>query len=690
MQEPRGNHFFGGPHEPRLDEAAVRRLRNMARIGLVWAVLIVLRLFYLQVIAYGDFKQAAQSQQERVQEIPAMRGMILDRENGTLAKSTALKSVAANPLLVADMAVASEVLSRVLNIDAAELLDRMQKGRAANRGFVWVKRKVSFEESERVKQLKLLGIEFRDETTRTYPKNSILAHVLGGVDHEDRGNGGIEMFLQDELEGIPGSMRMLKDVTKEGYYESVVETKPVPGKNITLTIDERIQFVAEEKLKAAAEGCRCKTGSIVVLNPRNGDILAMASYPPYNPNELPKPGEELSARLNNAIAAPFEPGSVFKVITLAAALETTRLGPESPINCHNGAFSFYGRVIHEAKRGFGVMPMRTVLAKSSNIGALQVGLQVGVNNFHQYITKFGFGKRTGIPLPAESPGQVFEPRKWQATSIGSVAMGHEITTTTLQLAQAIAAVANHGQLVKPRLVLKRERPGGPVEWEPVSKPVQVMRPEKASIMRDMMHDVLLPGGTGYPTATLPGYYVGGKTGSAQIYDHSIKQYTHKYNASFVGIVPLTDPKLVVVVTLNGSAAYGGIVAAPVFHDVAASALRILEVQHDKELTEQVAQGAPTQKPDPAAVADVASAPFAPEPEPAANQPVETAELRLAPQVEGPRTPNLMGKTMRDVITETSALGLTIESQGSGIARTQKPAPGAVLQPGERIMVQFGR
>jgi cell division protein FtsI (penicillin-binding protein 3) len=265
-------------------------------------------------------------------------------------------------------------------------------------------------------------------------------------------------------------------------------------------------------------------------------------------------------------------------------------------------------------------------------------------------------------------------------------MGHEITTTTLQLAQAIATVANNGMLVKPRLVLARQRPGGAIEAEPIAQPVQVMRPENAARMREMMLDVLLPGGTGYPTAQVLGYTVGGKTGSAQIYDHAIRQYTHKYNASFVGIVPLDDPKLVVVVTLNGSALYGGVVAAPVFRDVATHALRILEVQHDKELPVQLAQASLKPKADPEMVADVASAPLAPEPE--GELPSESSETAQANA--GPRAPNLVGKNMRDVVNEASSLGMVIESHGSGIVKSQKPAPGAVLQPGERIMVQFGR
>jgi cell division protein FtsI (penicillin-binding protein 3) len=310
---------------------------------------------------------------------------------------------------------------------------------------------------------------------------------------------------------------------------------------------------------------------------------------------------------------------------------------------------------------------------------------VGVKNLHKYVTGFGFGKRTGIPLPAESPGQVFEPRKWGKTSIGSVAMGHEITTTTLQLAQAGAVVANHGRLVKPRIVLKRQRHGEPVEYEPVAQPVQVLRPENAARMIDMMQDVVLSGGTG-TRAKIEGYNVGGKTGSAQIYDHKLKQYTHKYNASFLGIAPLTDPRVVVVVTLNGSALYGGAVAAPVFKEIASSALRVLDIAHDKEMPLQLAKGTPHHEEE-EVVPDLAFAPESPAPFEVADE-AEAAAALLAVNV--PRAPNVVGKTMRDVLQQTAADGIQLEAKGSGIARSQHPSPGARLHPGERLVVEFRR
>ncbi|MBI3679485.1 MAG: transpeptidase family protein [Acidobacteria bacterium] len=692
MPENSGNILPGDSRQP--EDGAVRRLRILLRFFLVWALLIILRLLQLQIFSHGDYSRLARSQQERLVELPAPRGSIFDREGRPLAMSLPLKSICVNPMLVPDGTVAVEVLARVLNLDGRELRERLGAAASAGRGFLWVKRRVSQEEFERVSKLKLLGVEFRDETARSYPKATLAAHVVGGVDHEGKGNAGIELGLDEDLEGIPGTVRQLKDVKDRGY-ESRIETKPQPGKNITLTIDERVQFVAERELRTAVEGCRCKTGSIVVMSPKNGDILAMASYPAFDPNEPVAPGQDLSARLNQAVAAPFEPGSVFKVITLSAALETTRLGPDSPINCLGGAINLYGRTIHEAKRGFGVMPMRMVLAKSSNIGAIQIGLQTGVWNLHHYIMKFGFGRRTGLPLPAESPGQVFAPRRWSKGAIASVSMGHEVMVTTLQLAQAAAVIASGGNLVRPRIVLKRQRPGERAEWEPVPPPVRVLRPENAGRMREMMHGVVLPPGTG-TRAAIAGFIVGGKTGSAQIYDYALKQYTHKYNASFMGIAPLRRPAVVVVVSLNGSSGFGGAVAAPVFRRVTAAALRILDVPKDHDESAMVAQARTAPEPD--AENDLAIAPLTPGPQEAAGTVAaegvllaETAALgKASSEADRTRAPNLIGKTMKDVLNETTAAGIQVEARGSGLARNQRPAPGVVLPPGGRMVVQFSR
>ena len=363
--------------------------------------------------------------------------------------------------------------------------------------------------------------------------------MLGSVDFEEKGNAGIEKSLDEDLRGQPGQMRLLTDVKRRGI-ESTLATEARPGLPVTLTIDERIQFVAERELAAAVQAHHATSGSVVVMNPYTGDILALASYPSYDPNDSPKP-EDVADRQNHAVSVPFEPGSVFKVITLSAALETTPLTPDSLINCHGGVLRLPGRVIHDSHGGLGLLPMATVLAKSSNIGAIEIGLRVGQDNMYDYVRRFGFGQRTGIDLPAESPGQF---RK--AVPVGQDVAGFHLDGPGGQRDDPATCaggcvIANGGLLVRPRLVLKK---GDQVV--PPARPVRVVKPETAITMRQMMEGVVLHG-TG-SRAKVAGYTVGGKTGSAQIFDRAIHHYTHTYNGSFMGIAPVTNPAIVVVVT----------------------------------------------------------------------------------------------------------------------------------------------
>jgi cell division protein FtsI (penicillin-binding protein 3) len=450
-----------------------------------------------------------------------------------------------------------------------------------------------------------------------------------------------------------------------------------------------VQFVAERELAAAVQLKQAVSGSLVVMNPQNGDILAIASYPTYNPNEPPPAGVD-PGRRNHAVGVPFEPGSVFKVITLAAALETTSLHPDSPIDCHGGVLRLPGRVIHDAKMGMGVVPMATVLAKSSNVGAIQVGFRVGQQNMYDYMRKFGFGQKTGITLPGESAGKLRKLKNWGTTSLASLAMGQEISVTAVQLAQAAAVVANGGMLVRPRLVLRKGD-----QTIPPSTPVRVIKPETAITMRQLMEGVVLHGTGG--AARVQGYSVGGKTGSAQIFDNVAHRYTHTYNGSFLGFAPIQNPQIVVIVTLNGThgtSGFGGAAAAPVFKAVAAEALRVLEVPKD----------VPDELPLPTLVAaelsDLSDADST-----AQNiledgeEDAEPAAAPVGPRIDavaapakpaGPRVPNFLGKSLRAVLTEAQAKGVTVSPNGSGIARVQQPPAGSILHEGERIRVQFSR
>lgn len=655
----------------------IRRLRWVARCGLAWAALILARLVHLQIASHEDLRKEAERQQVRTVELPATRGSLLDRTGAVLAMSVPADSVCVNPLRLPDAQVAAELAGGVLQIKPAVLKERIEANQG--RGFLWVKRKITPEESARLKSLNLEWIEFRKESRRIYPKGRLTAHVLGSVNHEERGNAGLELELDGELRGKPGAMRLYQDVRERGF-DSQVFAEPQPGKNIRLSVDERIQFVAERALREAVEANGCRTGSIVVMIPSTGEILAMTAYPTYDPNEPPKPGEDLSPRLNLAVSAPFEPGSVFKVITVAAALEQTALRPETVIPCGNGIINLFGRIIHDHDP-YGALSVADVLAKSSNIGAIQIGLRVGDPRMFEYVKRFGFGAPTGLGLPAEDGGRVRPLKVWSKSSIGSVAMGHELTTTTLQLARACSAIANGGLLVRPRLLLDRRRPGETAVAEPVQPPVRILAPETAITMRQMMEGVVLAG-TG-KKARLAGWTSGGKTGSAQIYDHETGKYTHRYNASFMGFAPLANPAVVVVVTLNGASKYGGTVAAPVFREVASAALRLLDVP--KDVPELIPVVDEKEKVNDLAIAGL-DANAIPEPAPLE----ENATAGDPNEVVGPRVPDFRGKAKRNVVIMSASLGLPVDMIGSGIARSQAPPAGSVLGRGERIRIEFGR
>src|ERR1035441_8851039 len=708
-----------------------RRLTCLVVIILLWGAAILKNLISLQVVHHREYAVKARSIQEVDVEIPAPRGTIFDRDGRPLAMSLASRTVFINPMKV-DIGVASDLLGYLLHLDRADLYLKIKQAADAHRGYLIVKRQLTAEEYENLLNLKsrIDWVSLSNESQRHYPNGTLAAHVLGSVDFEEKGNAGIEKGLDAELRGAAGHIRLLTDVHRRGIAPQT--TVPMrPGTSLTLTIDERLQFVAEREIAAAVASHNAASGSVVVLKPDTGDILAMASYPTFDPNIPVEHGEDPQPRMNHAFSVPFEPGSVFKVITLSAALEPPSLRPESPINCNGGKLTLGIRTIHDSHAGMGVVPMATVLAKSSNIGAIQVGLKVGQVNMHDYMLRFGFGQRTGLPLPGESPGKVYRLERWGKTSLASVSMGQEVSVTTLQLAQAACVIASGGMLVKPRLLLKR---GDRVE--PVAAQHRVLTPENAITMRQMMEGVVLVGsGT---RARLAGYSSGGKTGSAQIYDYASKHYTHTYNGSFMGFAPMANPQVVVVVTLNGTHGengFGGHPAAPVFKVVAGEALRVFDVPKDlpenvpgrtlvagnaedlndlaiadlgesrRNILEEreegggaVGQAEPARGPQ----ANVAAPPrpvYGPQsvqtasaarqgpPVAAGASPTPPA---APPKPPGPRVPNFRGMTMRAVLAEAAAKGLSILPDGSGVARVQSPPPGAPLHQGERIRVQFAQ
>jgi len=697
----------------------------------LWALVIFARLIVLQVVEHTKYVEKARKQQEAEIAIPAPRGSIFDRNGQPLAISVPVASVSVNPLQVSDPKMASEVLGSFLQLDRTVLYNRLSAARRTHKGYLWIKHDMDPFETERLKSLHLAYATFHSESERHYPGGETAAHVLGGLGVIPKegpmvqGVLGIERGLDKTLRGQDGSESVLMDVHHNGI-DSKVDSVEHPGIQLTLSIDSRMQYVAERELKAGVIAKHARSGTAIVMNPYTGEILALANYPTYDPNLPPTRQDDPISRWDLGAQVPFEPGSMFKVITLTAALETTNLTPDSMIPTGNGILVLPGRVVHESHGGYGTISMADVLAKSSNIGAILIGQKVGRENMYDYAHRFGFGQKSGLPLPAESPGILRPVSRWGTTSLASISMGQEVSVTSIQIARAACVIANGGLLVKPRLVIRRgDKP------EPMDAPVRIIKPETAILMRQMMEGVVLRG-TGRVHAKLNGYTSAGKTGTAQIFDSVTHHYTHNYNASFVGFAPVVNPALVVLVTVHntsGENGQGADAAAPVFSAIMTEALRILDVPRDIPETEVAAK--PNKK-EPAyndvSIADLGgtsimdedpsvrqllaeqmqiipgnanSGDIPPAPAPSlalatVAPPPKEVSAAVAPgpaaQAKDPQPvmPDFRGKSMRDAMEAASEDGIEVMVEGSGVARAQVPLPGTPLHQGDRVRIVFTR
>jgi cell division protein FtsI (penicillin-binding protein 3) len=655
----------------------------------------------LQVLGHDEYVRAARRQQEKLEAVEAPRGAIYDRNGSLLAISSASNILVVNPRRIPNKEIAAALLGRILHMDAQRLQNSLETAAASKHhsGFLVVDNHLTDQQAAGLRGMNIDWLEVRQGSVRSYPNGAVAAHVIGNLNGLGNGTSGVELKLNKELAGTPGSMRVERDGKENSYQSEIVKT-PAPGRNIGLTIDRELQYVAQEALHQAVVQNHADHGSLVAVNPKTGEILALENYPTYDLNEHLLPGEKAKGREDLAVITPFEPGSVFKVVTVSAAMETTHLTPDSMINCGNGVMKLFTRVIHDS-HPHGDLSVSDVLAKSSNIGAIRIGMQVGNQNLYEYVRRFGFGKKTGIELPAEAPGMLRPLRKWQPTSIGSVPMGHEISVTSLQLAQMGSVIANGGYLVHPHILAWRQTPGSEREQVQRAAPQQILQPRTVELMRAMMRKVVLPGGTA-SQLHIPGYAIAGKTGTAQIYDYAHRVYTHKYNASFMGFAPYDNPSILVVVTVSGTtgqAGFGGAASGPVFVKVMQTALQRLAVVRDvpEEIDELIAKenaknkGAePVLEQDDVSLADNDNQLTAEEMKEALGPEAGLSGATADSDPDAPKVPNFVGKTVQDVMQEAAADGLEVVMLGSGLARTQTPSPGASLMPGERIRVRFTR
>lgn len=700
------------------------RVYILAGILMVWGAAICARLVYLQVFCYGEYAQKAQRQQQRTTEVAAKRGIIYERAGRELAMSMSVESVFAIPNDIPDLANTMTLISRITKADPRELLAKCH----AAKSFCWLARKADPEIASRIRALNLKGIFFQKESKRFYPKNDLAAQVLGYVGMDDEGLSGVERQYDDELRGTPGRMMVSVDARRKWFGS--VEKQPDPGQSVVLTIDERIQYIAERELENAMAETHSEAGTILVENPRTGEILALANRPTFNPNNS---GEVRPDRLkNHAVSDVYEPGSTFKLVTIAAALEEKLTRPDEVFDCQNGSIVINGLRIRDHK-AYGLLPVTKVLANSSDVGAIKIALRLGEDRFYKYIRAFGFGQPTGIELPGETRGITKPVNRWSKVSIGAISMGQEIGVTPLQLGALVSTIANDGVWVAPRIVAATAEPQKTpqqVVFRPANQH-RVISPLTAAQMKQMMQAVVLEG-TG-KQAILEGYSSAGKTGTAQKIDPTTGAYSHtKYVASFAGFAPINNPAITVAVILDSAVGrhQGGEISAPVFQRVAQQVLEYLHTPHDVDISAsrqlmmarrnareddlddsppghlempmEASSSAPVdEKKSSEQTAIVAAALRQKEvlvqtvekPTAAVNIPAprpSSGTVMLEVEQGGIVVPSFVGKSVRSAVEVAAGSGLDLDVVGSGLAREQEPVAGSHVAAGSRVVVKFAR
>jgi len=653
-------------------------------LGVVWMGAVLARLSYLQLFRHSEYLAKAEHQQQRVFEISPTRGAIYDRKGRDLAVSLPMDSLFADPAEIADVEMVAPLLSHVLDVPADEIAAKIRGARTPVR----LARKLSPDSVQRIADMNLRGVFFQKENRRVYPQRELAASLLGYVDVDEKGIGGIEYALDKEIRGQPGRMMVMADGLRRWYDRR--ELAPSPGASVALTIDETIQYIAEKELARAVEQTHAKSGVAVVQDPNSGELLAVANAPSFDANNPGAYADE--TRMNRAVVASYEPGSTFKVITLTGALEHGVASPDDLVDCQMGSIVVGGRLIHDWHR-FGVLSVRGILANSSDVGAIKLALRLGAPRFYETIRAFGIGQPTGIELPGENRGLLRPVENWSANSIGSLAMGQEVSVTPVQMISAISAVANGGTLYPPRIV--REIGGrSPAVHSPAALR-QVTDARTAAQMRELMEAVVLEG-TGKP-ARLAGWTAAGKSGTAQKIDPATRRYSKtQYMASFVGFTPLNNPVVTILVVLDSPVGphHGGEVGGPVFKRIAEQVLTYLNVPHDVPLPsdiETAKQLSPTQRRNrpPTSSADPTQAEFAAAVANAA-QPASGASDVVSSDATAVVMPNLASHTVRTVTEACLHLGLVPTLVGSGVAVEQFPAAGTQVLRGTRVTVRFGR
>jgi len=683
-----------------LDPGRARWIRT--RMGVLCGVMglalggIVSSAWRVQVEDGPEWREMAERQRQRRLHVEPKRGTIYDRNGTPLAVSVEVPSVSADvaellrgvdgkPAQDAVLRDASIRLGQALSMDPGEVWTKLEP----RHRFVWLKRRIAGEEAEAIRDLgdakkqphPIHGLAIEGEGHRSYPGRELAGSVMGFVAPDGQGKDGLELALDEDLRGRVEDVRGLRDRTGRLIFEAANDARALQGYDVTLSIDEGIQHVAERELDAAMHTYEPKGASLAVVDPVTGEILALASVPGFNPNDY---GEaDPDSRRDRAVTDRFEPGSVMKPFTIAGALAAGTLHSNDTINCEHGFYLIAGIPIHDTHVNDILTPTQ-ILARSSNIGALKIGLELGEPALYAAFRRFGFGEPTGLPLPGEASG-VLRPkgRPWYDPETATASFGQGISVTTIQLAMAMSAIANGGKLLEPILVERvTDGRGDTIRDGGTHVRREVVPPGVARTVAEMLTAVTEKeeGGTAVEAA-IPGFRVAGKTSTAQKVDPATGKYsTEKYTAVFVGFVPVEKPRIVVAVVLDEPmiGRYGGDLAGPVFRRVAESSLRYLGVTpsaNTSNLSQVRREG------DLADAISMTKPPTPPEPQPA---PVQGYPVQVPPG--SVRVPDATGLPAHDVVLALTKAGLVPRIEGWGKAVRQEPAAGAAAVKGAFVRV----
>lgn len=677
----------------RPDVSLSRALFVAAFIGF-WMLIVCARLVYLQFSQHEGLANRARQQQQNAIETAPQRGELLDRQGRQLARSVQTVSLFLDPggLDVGQLECTAQELSRSLGLKFKDLIAEFRAAQDANKRFIWIARRLDADQANQLVAMNLPGLQSVLEPKRYYPNGSLAAHVLGYVGLDGDGLGGLERSYNAKISGEPGRLFIEKDATGKPYESYEIASKP--GQTVVLTIDQSIQYQAEQALNDAVKNSRAKSGTVIVLDPRSGEILALANAPTFDPNQVA--ASSADTRSNWALQNIYEPGSTFKIVAFSAALEKKLARVDDHIDCQMGAITVAGRMVHDHKP-FGTLTIAEALAKSSNVAAIKLGLRVGDPTMYDYITRFGFGSKTGIELPGETAGLLRKVERWQPSSIGSIAIGQEVGVTPVQMVAAFGALANDGLRIAPHIIREVRNEAGAVVYQPQPEQRRVISAETAISLRGMLEGVTLHGTA--KKAQLDGYSAAGKTGTAQKIDPKTRAYSKtKFVGSFVGFAPVSNPQVVIIVVIDepAGAYHGGDVAAPVFRQVAEQILPILGIEPDIETKSTPELVAEVDK-DPERSAKLREEQTREEQERKATLPTVDSNGGRSGEVvyatatrKGMVMPDLRGRSVRDVARTCAQLGLQFEARGEGRVFKQSPAAGSEVNTGQTIYVDFGR